>query len=90
MEILINIITVSNQSEFVFYLPQVCSLISHSGSSGKRDELHDRHRRDFVNCFQCCNSDICNRHLCNNKRKYTKETEVSIKNRQSRDTGNER
>lgn len=45
----------------------VCSLISHSGTTGKRDELHDRHRRDFVNCFQCCNSDICNRHLCNTK-----------------------
>ncbi|CAC5365780.1 unnamed protein product [Mytilus coruscus] len=39
---------------------QVCKQLSQIG--GKRST--GRHKRAFVNCLQCCNSQFCNKHLC--------------------------
>ncbi|CAG2203916.1 unnamed protein product [Mytilus edulis] len=40
----------------------VCKLIS----SGKRSA--EMNKRESVGCFQCCNSDFCNKHLCTSQR----------------------
>ncbi|XP_071141178.1 uncharacterized protein [Mytilus edulis] len=46
---------------------QVCKQLSQIG----RKRSTDRRKRAFVNCLQCCNSELCNKHLC------TKQPEIS-------------